>query len=97
MVRKETISLASDAHTIIEIILISCCQDEIVIAFFLRANAVVELSPRGALASWTRERGSGWRAVFDRFSAGNVWHFLVEFFHAVPIALLAPVKRADIH
>ena len=45
----------------------------------------------------TRERGSGWRAVFDHFSAGNVWHFLVEFFHAVPIALLAPVKRADIH
>ena len=87
-----------DAHTIIEIILVSCCpQDEIVIAFFLRANAVVELSPRGALASWTRERGSGRRAVFDRFSAGNVWHFLVELFHTVLIALLAPVKRADIH
>jgi hypothetical protein len=47
---KETSSLEQDADIIIEIILISGCpQDEIAIAYFLCANAFVQLSLRGVL------------------------------------------------
>jgi hypothetical protein len=47
--KKETTSLASDANTILKIILISSWQqDENATAFFLRANAVFTLSSRSS-------------------------------------------------
>ncbi len=75
------------------------------IAFFLRANAFVTLSgPRAERLLVVRESEAAadvWcSTALMQATCGTRYglrHLLVELVRAVPIALLAPVKTADIH
>ncbi len=76
--------------------------NEIAIAFFLREDAVVTLSPRGRVLShkafhiFFKFLVSTFKCKAICFLDSGLRLLLVELLHAVSIALLAPVRTAEI-